>query len=679
MKICFLLLQVLLFATNIQAQRCFVRGQTPATAFPVCGTDTFIQNQVPLCNNGIIAVPGCAGTGVVYQDKNPFWYRFTCYETGTLGFIIDPLQVNDNDDYDWQLFDITGRNPDDVYNNASLFVSGNWAGTYNKTGAGTNGDNRVECASDPRNNVNTFSTMPIIVQGHEYLLMISHFLDQQIGYELYFTGGTASITDPLQPIPVTAYTKCDGTTINLKLNKLIQCETIDRNGSCFEIYPPVANIISASGTGCTSNFGTDTVSILLDQTLPAGNYTIKARIGADGNSLIDFCNNVMDTAIDVPMIFTGVQPTPMDSLTPPGCAPDTLYIPFRNAILCNSIAADGSDFVLSGTGNETVKGAAGAGCTGNGTTTVIKVWLSSPIQTAGTYTLQLSQGGDGNAIIDECSQETPAVYSLPFNTADTVNADFLINLVPGCKIDTLVYAHDGLHDVNTWYWIFDTAGSSASQTGRFLFKNDGNKKISLQVNNELCEDTASVSFLLNNDVIASAGIMPSLELCPEDIAIFTDSSKVNIHYWYWSFGDGTTSNSQYPPPKKYPPAKTSIGTVYPVSLVVGNDINCFDTTRFLVKSLYNCYIDVPTAFTPNGDGLNDYFYPLNAYKADNLIFRVYNRYGQLIFETKEWSHQWNGAINGTAQPSGTYIWTLQYTHKDTNRFNSTKGTVVLIR
>lgn len=678
MKKCFLLLLVLL-AIDLRAQRCFVRGQTPATAFPVCGTDTFVQNQVPLCVNGIIAVPGCAGSGVVYQDKNPFWYRFTCYQTGTLGFIIDPLQTNDNDDYDWQLFDITGRNPNDVYNNPALFVSGNWAGTYNKTGAGTSGDNVVECASSPQSNVNTFSEMPVIEQGREYLLLISHFNDQQIGYELYFTGGTASITDPLLPIPVTAYANCDGIAINLKLNKLVMCETIDRDGSCFEIYPPVANIIGATGLGCPGKFGTDTVSMLLDRTLPAGSYTIKARQGADGNSLIDFCNNIMDTSIDVPMVFTGVQPTPMDSLTPPGCAPDTLYIPFRKAIQCSSVAADGSDFILTGSGGATIKGAGGSGCTSSGTTTIVKVWFDQPIQTAGAYTLQLRRGGDGNSIIDECSQETPAVYSLSFNTVDTVNADFLMTLQPGCKLDTLVFAHDGANSVNAWYWTFDTSGNSTMQTGRFLFDKDGTKKINLQVNNELCQDTASLTFVLDNDVIARAGVSPGPELCPEDVAIFTDSSSINIQYWYWSFGDGTTSNSQFPPPKKYPLAKTKNGTQYPVSLVVGNDINCFDTTRFMVRALYNCYIDVPTAFTPNGDGLNDYFYPLNGYKTFNLIFRVYNRFGEIIFESRDWRNRWNGTINGIAQPAGTYVWTLQYTHRDTNKFISTKGTVVLIR
>ncbi len=116
-----------------------------------------------------------------------------------------------------------------------------------------------------------------------------------------------------------------------------------------------------------------------------------------------------------------------------------------------------------------------------------------------------------------------------------------------------------------------------------------------------------------------------------------------------------------------------------MALVVQNDINCFDTAQVKIKVLYNCYIAVPTAFTHNGDGLNDYLYPLNAYKADNLEFKIFNRYGQMVFETKNWMHKWNGKINGTPQASGVYVWFLRYTEHDTGKAIFLKGTSVLIR
>ena len=68
-----------------------------------------------------------------YENKNPFFYKFTCYTAGTLGFLITPIAANE--DYDWQLYDITGRNPNDIFTVNSLVVTGNWAGTYGATGA----------------------------------------------------------------------------------------------------------------------------------------------------------------------------------------------------------------------------------------------------------------------------------------------------------------------------------------------------------------------------------------------------------------------------------------------------------------------------------------------------------------------------------------------------------------
>ena len=133
-------------------------------------------------------------------------------------------------------------------------------------------------------------------------------------------------------------------------------------------------------------------------------------------------------------------------------------------------------------------------------------------------------------------------------------------------------------------------------------------------------------------------------LCPEDAATFVNKSIGNITNYYWDFGDGNTSESQTPAPLHYPILSNEI--TYPISLIVKNNAGCFDTAINNLKVLKSCYIAVPNAFTPNGDGLNDYLYPLNAYKADNLEFSVYNRVGQLVFHTNDWTKKWDGTIKG---------------------------------
>jgi gliding motility-associated-like protein len=99
----------------------------------------------------------------------------------------------------------------------------------------------------------------------------------------------------------------------------------------------------------------------------------------------------------------------------------------------------------------------------------------------------------------------------------------------------------------------------------------------------------------------------------------------------------------------------------------------------MLKVINNCFIAVPTAFTPNGDGMNDYLYPLNAYKARDLDFKVFNRYGQLVFETKDWTHKWDGTFHGVPQPMGSYVWELSYIDTDTGKKVFKKGATLLIR
>src|SRR5690348_8071762 len=80
---------------------CTTPGQNPATAFPVCGTGTFSQTSVPLCGGTRVPSPAC--NNYPLTDVNPFWYKFTCYQAGTLGFKITPN--TNSEDYDWQVFD----------------------------------------------------------------------------------------------------------------------------------------------------------------------------------------------------------------------------------------------------------------------------------------------------------------------------------------------------------------------------------------------------------------------------------------------------------------------------------------------------------------------------------------------------------------------------------------------
>lgn len=785
-----LVLWILLLLIAAGASGQCITGQDPATAFPLCGFNTFQMTTVPSCTGRSMPVPGCSGQGINYTDINAFWYKFTCYTTGTLGFLIQP--VSPTDDYDWQLFDITtAASPDEVYTNAALVVTGNWAGTYGNTGASAAGVSNLECASDPADNMPTFAAMPTLIAGHHYLLMISHFtVTNQSGYSISFSGGTASITDPNLPHLQSGNYYCPTKTIRVKLNKEVKCSSLATDGSDFSLNVPGISIVSAAGINCDQGFDMDSIILGLNQQLPPGNYSLTIKKGSDANTLLDYCDRDipegehLEFTVDAPALVY------IDSLKPLPCAPDSVQIVFtlpvdcatiapdgsdftitgpsvvkvvrargncavNNAdntvtlyldkriltggiytvsivtgsdgnsvatecgqyilagdnsisftllqqqpallqkvlpvtchtekiqlvlnqpVQCSSVAADGSDFVISGPEPIAITRAMFT-CTGTGSfTDTIDLYFNRQVETAGNYTVSARTGSDGNTLLTSCWQPTPAGNSTPFSTRDTVSADFTYQMFLHCETDTVALFHNGAHGVNSWAWYYDDNDSSRQQNPIKVYRRFGTKSIKLIVSNGVCRDTLEKQVVLTN--VLEAGFHPVRDtLCPGDVAEFVNESVGNIIGQQWTFGNGNTSTLYTPPRQSYAVPNTR-QQLYNVQLIVQSNMNCFDTAVYRMYVLNSCFIAVPTGFTPNGDGRNDFLYPLNSFMMSALDFKVFNRYGQMVFQTTSTSGKWDGKFKGEAQPPGAYAWMLTYTDKKSGETFFQKGTSVLIR
>jgi gliding motility-associated-like protein len=343
---------------------------------------------------------------------------------------------------------------------------------------------------------------------------------------------------------------------------------------------------------------------------------------------------------------------------------------------CKTIAVNGSDFLVTGSNGAVMVTSASGNCNDQGLTNTIVVKLSNPIQKAGNYRITLKTGIDGNTILNECGQETPAGSFLPFNGWDTVSADFQYKIKLGCKTDTIAFSHDGRNRVNKWLWTFENPLKSNAKDTAITYTIFNDKIASLIVSNGVCSDTSAI-LTIKLDNTLKAVFESTANVCPGDPALFKDNSFNNVTGWQWSFGNGETSNLKSPPPQLYPSSNSTRDL--PIRLIVSNSIGCFDTIVNTIRVVGNCYIAVPKAFTPNADGLNDFLYPTNAYKARDLYFAVYNRAGQKLFETTDWTNKWNGNFKGNPQDPGTYVWVLNYTHIETGQRFNLKGTTVLIR
>jgi gliding motility-associated-like protein len=104
---------------------------------------------------------------------------------------------------------------------------------------------------------------------------------------------------------------------------------------------------------------------------------------------------------------------------------------------------------------------------------------------------------------------------------------------------------------------------------------------------------------------------------------------------------------------------------------------CGEGRNELRVTVSQCKLNFPSAFTPNGDGRNDRFALLRPPVLNSFRLLVYNRFGQLVFQTTDYLKGWTGLYKGLPAPSGTYVWTCRI--EESGRVSNLKGTVVLLR
>lgn len=228
----------------------------------------------------------------------------------------------------------------------------------------------------------------------------------------------------------------------------------------------------------------------------------------------------------------------------------------------------------------------------------------------------------------------------------------------------------------SYAWTGDGVTGSALQHP--LIKPAKNGRYTVKVTDTSgCSDTASVQVIIRNNVPVKAIMDFSPYLCRVyDSLLFKERSQGHLKTWHWDFGNGISSTEQKPATQYYNIAGNQF--MYMSRLAVADTAGCTDTAYQLIQVEDNCYIAVPTGFTPNNDGRNDYLYPLNAFKVTDLHFRVFDRRGQVVFESRDWSRKWDGRVGGAEQTTGVYVWTLEYTEVNGKKV-FLKGTTTLIR
>lgn len=156
---------------------------------------------------------------------------------------------------------------------------------------------------------------------------------------------------------------------------------------------------------------------------------------------------------------------------------------------------------------------------------------------------------------------------------------------------------------------------------------------------------------------------------------FSNQSKYADNY-DWNFGD--LGNSTFANPTFNFSDKP--GT-YNVTLISSTVHGCADTTANKVKIIDKQVYYVPNSFTPDGSGINDIFKPVFTYGFDPSDFHltIFNRWGELVFESRDSERGWDGEYKGQIAPSGTYVWKIEFGERFTSERHRITGHVNLLK
>ena len=239
----------------------------------------------------------------------------------------------------------------------------------------------------------------------------------------------------------------------------------------------------------------------------------------------------------------------------------------------------------------------------------------------------------------------------------------------------------------TYQWEFGDGNGSTQKNPVYVFNEPGTYNVVLKVttSNSCSASNASNPSLVIVYPAPDAGFTanPLSADMREPVITFTNATKGAVTY-RWYFGDGDSSQTLSP---KHTYADTGD---YQVILISTSDMGCMDTAviDIEIKSFY--YIDIPNAFTPSssssgGDWRSDpdgnmVFFPYTTHPEAVTAYEmiIFNRWGELIFESNSIYSGWDGTYRGKVSPQEVYVYKLNLTFENGQSFEK-MGDVTLFR
>lgn len=218
-------------------------------------------------------------------------------------------------------------------------------------------------------------------------------------------------------------------------------------------------------------------------------------------------------------------------------------------------------------------------------------------------------------------------------------------ICPGDSVDLLVTATGGY---GTYYYNWSTTATTpgitvAPQVSTSYF---------VQVSDE-CQTFSTTAVAVVQVVKPLANFYIATQNPMQGLPVQLTNASFNAWSYAWSFGDGNGSFLVNPTHVYTQPG------AYEITLIATDQKGCVDSISKWIEIAPERYIYLPNSFTPDGDGLNEYFYG----RFIGLLsarFYIFNRWGEEIFFSDQLNFVWNGEYEGVPVQDGTYSWYLIY-------------------
>ncbi len=286
-------------------------------------------------------------------------------------------------------------------------------------------------------------------------------------------------------------------------------------------------------------------------------------------------------------------------------------------------------------------------------------------------------------VTDQCNSSVTDFVLVNVMQTPIVNIPAIIE--DGCGPLTVTF-EDLINDSGTYnyFWDFGDGVTSTLENPTHIFSQAGTYPISVS-------KTSSQGCTGQNSGSSVVTVFPSPVAYGEPSTFVTDITSPTIQFtdmstgansFRWDFSTidfSTTANASY----TYPDTGT-----YPVLLSVANQFGCESNYRFEIQVVNTGQITVPNAFTPDGNGgnggaydamslSNDVFYPrMGSVQSFNMT--IFNRWGEMVFESKDVSVGWDGYYRDQIQAQDVYVWKIEAVFENGDQVSKV-GSLTLLR